>query len=113
MEFPHAALLILVSFGASWLTFFSGFGLGTLLTPVFYFLLGDLTLAITATAIVHLTNNLFKFGLMQRNVNWKVVVPFGIAAIPAANARCLFNKPFYRHRINLIIQFLAVLKALN
>jgi uncharacterized membrane protein YfcA len=84
MEWSNAILLILVSFGASWLTFFSGFGLGTLLTPVFYLLLGDLTLALTATAIVHLTNNIFKFALMQKNVNWQIVIPFGLAAIPAA-----------------------------
>ncbi|MFK8039063.1 MAG: sulfite exporter TauE/SafE family protein [Crocinitomicaceae bacterium] len=84
MEISQAILLILVSFGASWLTFFSGFGLGTLLTPVFYLLLGDLTLAIAATAIVHLSNNIFKFALMQKNVNWKIVIPFGLAAIPAA-----------------------------
>jgi hypothetical protein len=84
MGASEGLLLIIVSFGASWLTFFSGFGLGTLLTPVFYLILGDLTLAITATAIVHLSNNIFKFGLMQKNVNWQIVIPFGLAAIPAA-----------------------------
>ena len=78
-------LLILVSFGASWLTFFSGFGLGTMLTPVFYMLFGgDLSLAIASTAIVHFLNNIFKFILMKKSVNWKVVTPFGLAAIPAA-----------------------------
>ena len=84
MEITNFVLLILVSFGASWLTFFSGFGLGTLLTPVFYLLLGDLTIAIAATAVVHLSNNLFKFALMQKSVNWQIVIPFGLAAIPAA-----------------------------
>lgn len=77
-------VLLLVSFGASWLTFFCGFGLGTLLTPVFYLLFKDMALAIAATAIVHFLNNIFKFLLMKRNVDWKIVIPFGIAAIPAA-----------------------------
>jgi uncharacterized membrane protein YfcA len=77
-------LLILVSFAASWLTFFSGFGLGTLLWPVFYLLFQDLMLAIAATAIVHFLNNVFKFMLMKKSVDWKVVTPFGLAAIPAA-----------------------------
>ena len=84
MALSDLLLLVFVSFGASWLTFFSGFGLGTLLTPVFYLLLGDLTLAIAATAVVHLSNNLFKFALMQKSVNWQIVIPFGLAAIPAA-----------------------------
>jgi uncharacterized membrane protein YfcA len=76
--------LILVSFGASWLTFYSGFGLGTLLTPVFYLLFQDIVLAIAGTAIVHFLNNVFKFLLMKKSVNWKVALPFGLAAIPAA-----------------------------
>ncbi|NOQ74991.1 MAG: TSUP family transporter [Crocinitomix sp.] len=77
-------LLIIVSFGASWLTFFCGFGLGTMLTPVFYLMFKDVTLAIAATAIVHFLNNVFKFLLMKRSVNWNVAIPFGLAAIPAA-----------------------------
>ncbi|MEX1002652.1 MAG: TSUP family transporter [Crocinitomicaceae bacterium] len=77
-------ILIVVAFGASWLTFFSGFGLGTLLTPVFYFIFQDVVLAITGTAIVHFLNNVFKFTLMQKSIDWKIAIPFGLAAIPAA-----------------------------
>lgn len=77
-------ILIIVSFGASWLTFFCGFGLGTMLAPVFYLLFQDLTLAIAATAVVHFLNNVFKFLLMKKSVDWRVAIPFGLAAIPAA-----------------------------
>lgn len=77
-------ILILIAFGASWLTFFSGFGLGTLLTPIFYLIFQDMVVAIAGTAIVHFLNNVFKFLLMRRNVNWKIVIPFALAAIPAA-----------------------------
>jgi uncharacterized membrane protein YfcA len=77
-------ILITVSFGASWLTFFCGFGLGTMLTPVFYMLFKDLELAIAATTVVHFLNNVFKFMLMKKSVNWKIAIPFGLAAIPAA-----------------------------
>ena len=77
-------LLLLVSFGASWLTFFCGFGLGTMLTPVFYLLFKDLPLAIAATTIVHFLNNVFKFVLMKRSIDWKIAIPFAAAAIPAA-----------------------------
>lgn len=83
--------LVLISFAASWLTFFSGFGLGTILTPVFYFLFNDLALAIMGTAIVHFANNIFKFLLMQKKVDWSIALPFGLASIPAAylGAWCL------------------------
>jgi uncharacterized membrane protein YfcA len=77
-------LLIVVAFGASWLTFYSGFGLGTLLTPVFILLFQDPLLGIAGTAVVHFLNNVLKFFLMQKSVNWKVAIPFGLAAIPAA-----------------------------
>lgn len=77
-------ILILVSFGASWLTFFCGFGLGTMLSPVFYMIFGDLELAIFATTIVHFLNNVFKFLLMKKSINWQVAIPFGLAAMPAA-----------------------------
>lgn len=77
-------ILIAVSFGASWLTFFCGFGLGTMLSPVFYMLFKDLELAIAATTVVHFLNNVFKFILMKKSVNWNIAIPFGVAAIPAA-----------------------------
>ena len=76
--------LIVVAFGASWLTFYSGFGLGTLLTPIFILLFQDPLLGIAGTAIVHFLNNVVKFLLMKKSINWKVAIPFGLAAIPAA-----------------------------
>ena len=63
-----AALLV------SGLTLFSGFGLGTVLMPVFA-LFFPLPLAIAATAVVHFANNIFKFGLMAKLADWRVVAP--------------------------------------
>lgn len=87
------AILIFISFGSSWLTFFCGFGLGTMLTPVFYMLFKDLEVAIAATTVVHFLNNTFKFLLMKKSVNWKIAIPFGLAAIPTAflGAKLLVN----------------------
>lgn len=62
------------------LTFFSGFGLGTLLMPVFA-LFFPVELAVAATAIVHLANNIFKAMLIGRKADLKIVARF---AIPAA-----------------------------
>jgi len=67
----------------SMLTLFSGFGLGTILMPVFA-LFFPVPLAIAATAIVHFANNIFKFGLMARQADWGVVARFGIPAVLAA-----------------------------
>ncbi len=72
-----------VAFGAALLTLFSGFGLGTLLLPVFALFL-PLEAAVAATAVVHLANNLFKVGLVGRHADRAVVVAFGLPAVLAA-----------------------------
>jgi len=61
------------------LTFFSGFGLGTILLPVFSFFL-PVSLAVAATALVHLINNLFKFLITYKYIDFGVFVRFGIPA---------------------------------
>ena len=73
-------LIGITAFFASLLTFFSGFGLSTILTPVFI-LFFPVEVAIGSTAIVHFLNNLFKFGLIGKSVDWSVVLRFGIPAI--------------------------------
>lgn len=73
-------LIVLIAFVSSFMTFMSGFGLGTLLLPAFvlYF---PIHIAIAMTAIVHLMNNLFKSILMKKHVDWKVVLIFGIPSM--------------------------------
>lgn len=70
---------------ASALTLFSGFGLGTLLMPVFA-LFFPVPLAIAATAIVHLANNLFKLALVGRHADRAVLIRFAVPAAIAALA---------------------------
>jgi len=76
-------LVCIVCFVGSLLTFFSGFGLGTLLLPVFN-LFFPIHIAIGLTAIVHFLNNAFKLGLMAKYVVWKMVFAFGIPAMLGA-----------------------------
>jgi len=80
-------LIALIAFGAAMLTFFSGFGLGTILLPAFA-LFFPVEIAIAYTAIVHLINNLFKLSLIWKYVNLKLAalfsVPAALFAIPGA-----------------------------
>ena len=77
------ALIALIAALASALTFFSGFGLGTILLPAFAIFL-PVPVAVAATAVVHLANNLFKGGLLWRGADWPTVCRFGLPSIPAA-----------------------------
>lgn len=74
---------VIVALLASLLTFFSGFGLGTLLLPAFA-LFFPAEVAIMLTAIVHFLNNLFKTGLIGRRAHWQTLLWFGIPAGIAA-----------------------------
>lgn len=65
---------------ASALTFFSGFGLGTLLLPAFA-LLFPIEQAVALTAVVHFLNGLFKLALVGRHADPHVVLRFGLPAI--------------------------------
>lgn len=79
------AIIALTALVASFLTFFSGFGLGTILMPVFAVFF-DLPTAIALTAIVHLLNNLFKLSLVGKNIQWAIVLKFGLPALLASFA---------------------------
>ena len=78
-------IICLAALLASALTFFSGFGLGTLLMPVFAIFF-PVEIAIGLTAVVHFLNGLFKVALVGRNAEKGVVLRFGIPAALAALA---------------------------
>lgn len=78
-------VVCIVALLASCLTFFTGFGLGTLLMPAFA-LFFAVEVAIAMTAVVHLLNGIFKLALVGRHINAGVVLRFGFPAIVAALA---------------------------
>lgn len=82
------AIISLAAFFIALLTFFSGFGLGTLLTPVFMIFF-PVDLAIALTGVVHFFNNIFKLLLVGRKVDREVLLRFGIPAVVAALAGSL------------------------
>jgi uncharacterized membrane protein YfcA len=83
MEWTSLLLIAVTSFGASLLTFFAGFGLGTILLPVFA-LFFSVHEAVALTAIVHLLNNLFKFSIVGKYMHYQTIIRFGLPAIPFA-----------------------------
>lgn len=76
-------LICIVALIGSGLTLFSGFGLGTLLVPVFAIFF-PIEIAISLTAIVHFLNNLFKLTLLGKHADKNVILRFGIPAIISA-----------------------------
>lgn len=82
----HEVIVICIAaFITSLLTFFTGFGLGTILTPVFAIFF-PIDLAIALTGVVHFLNNLFKLSLIGMKADKQVVMRFGIPAFLSAIA---------------------------
>ncbi len=73
-------LISIVAFFVAILSFFSGFGLGTILTPVMMIFF-SVEVAIALTGIVHFSNNIFKLVLVGKNFNKDVLLRFGIPAV--------------------------------
>jgi hypothetical protein len=77
------AVVYAVAFLASGLTFFSGFGLGTLLLPAFALFL-PIQHAVALTAVVHFLNGLFKLALVGRHADVRVLLRFAVPAMVAS-----------------------------
>ncbi|MCL9806228.1 sulfite exporter TauE/SafE family protein [Flavobacterium amniphilum] len=77
MEYLIICITSLIGAG---LTLFSGFGLGTLLLPVFG-LFFPIEVAVVLTALVHFMNNAFKFFLFGKNADKNMLLKFGLPAI--------------------------------
>lgn len=76
-------IICIAAFFTAILTFFSGFGLGTILTPVFMIFF-PVDLAIALTGVVHFFNNIFKLVLVGRHADKHVLLRFAIPAVVAA-----------------------------
>jgi uncharacterized protein len=76
-------LLCVTAAAASCLSFFSGFGLATVITPVMILIL-PVEAAIAATAVIHLANNLFKFILVRGHIDRGIAFRFGVPAVAGA-----------------------------
>lgn len=118
-------VIALTALFASFLTFFSGFGLGTILVPVFA-IFYPVPIALALTAVVHLLNNIFKITLVFKNINWAIALKFGLPSFFAALfgswllnliSNCdlvihvykLFNHSFQITLLNLIVGVLIIL----
>ena len=73
-------IISIVAFLAALLTFFSGFGLGTILTPVMLIFFPP-EIAISLTGLVHFCNNIFKLTIIGGQFNKEVLIKFGIPAV--------------------------------
>jgi len=108
-------IICLFALIGSGLTFFSGFGLGTILVPVFAILF-PIELAIALTAIVHFLNNIFKLTLIGKNASRQIIFKFGLPAIFSAFLGAYLLtfiadiEPLYSYSISTITFYITPIK---
>lgn len=116
-------IISIVALLTSLMTFFTGFGLGTILTPVFAIFF-PIDIAIALTGIVHLLNNLFKLVLVGKEANKLIILKFGLPAIvgafigaelmiqlsdlPYLYSYKIFNTQFFVYPIKIIVAILMI-----
>ncbi len=120
-------VLFLVALGGALLTFFSGFGLGTLLLPLFVLICGPFE-GVFAVAVVHLCNSILKCALTWKDISARVLWRFApgafvgallgswllreISGMQVAYTHSFFGEPRTVYTISLVIGGLMVLFAL-
>ena len=107
------------------LTLFSGFGIGTLLMPVFAIFF-PVEAAVAMTAVVHLSNNLFKLTLVGKHADWKLAIRFIVPGLifsafgaylltRMASSAPIYSYEFYGVReltlLKLVVAMLMILFA--
>jgi len=119
-------VISVIAFFVSILTFFSGFGLGTIMTPVLMIFF-PVEIAIALTGLVHFFNNVFKLFLVGKNADKDTLLRFGIPAVIAAFFGAwvllhipdvkplfvyqMFGKTFEVYPVKFIISVLLILFA--
>lgn len=119
-------LICLTAFLTSILTLFSGFGLGTVLMPIFTIFF-SLPISIAATSIVHLLNNIFKLTIVGKYADKLTVFKFGTSAaiasaigayflsfssnLPPLFSYAIFSYSFDITVIGLVIGLIVIISA--
>lgn len=106
-------IICFTAFAASMLTFFSGFGLGTILLPVMAIFF-PVEVAVALTGVVHFLNNIFKLVLVGRHAAWGVVLRFGLPAVVAAycGAQLLFVVQYVKQVVAVLMIIFALFEIL-
>lgn len=103
---------ILAAFLSAALTLMTGFGLGTILTPVFL-IFYDVKIAILIVAIVHLSNNLLKLSLFSRHVSMDILKRFGALTLIGAFIGAFFQGRMDSSAVKILLGIALVFLGLK
>lgn len=88
----------------------SGFGIGSLLTPILALHL-DTRLAIAAVSVPHLVGTAYRFWTMRRNIDRRLLLQFGIASAVGGLAGALMHGTLNSRGLTIVFGFLLMFTA--
>lgn len=101
-------ITLIVTFPVAVITLLTGFGLGTVLTPVFT-IFYDVKLAVLMVAVVHLMNNLFKLYLFRAHVDMSIIKRFGVLSIVGAFIGAVLQFYVYSDMLKVFLGIVLVI----
>jgi uncharacterized membrane protein YfcA len=90
----------------------SGFGIGSLLTPVLALQVGT-KVAVAAVAVPHAVGTAQRFWLLRRHVDWSVVRSFGITSALGGLAGALLQTRATGQTLHLVFGILLILAGIS
>lgn len=98
------ALIALLSFFASLIGTFAGFGISTIMVPALLFFL-PLPATLLLVGVIHFFGNLWKLLLFRKGIQWKTALLFGVSGIFAAALGAFFVLKADPHLLSQILGF--------
>jgi hypothetical protein len=115
---PFAAVLALASFVAAAIAAVTGFGIGSLITPVLARAPGaagfvGTRLAVAAVALPHFVGSAQRFWILRRHVDRRVVLRFGITSAAGGLAGALLNAWASSRALSVVFGVLLILAGVS
>jgi len=109
---PFTIALGIASVAASMIAAVTGFGIGSLLTPILAIQVGT-RLAVAAVAIPHFIGTIERFWILRRHVERRVLVGFGIASAIGGLAGALLQTLASNRILGVVFGVLLVLAGVS
>ena len=103
---------VIAAFLSASLTLMTGFGLGTILTPVFI-IFYDVKIAILIAAVVHLANNLLKLSLFSRHISIDILKRFGALTLIGAFIGAFFQGKMDSSNVKILLGIALIFLGLK
>lgn len=108
----EALLVVLAGLFGGGVAAIAGFGIGSVLTPLFGLRL-DTPLAVAAVGIPHAIGTALRLGMLRRHVDWRVVRGFGALSAAGGLVGALLQSAFSGRLLTVVFGALLLLTAIS